>query len=81
MEHIKQDTFTTCYKTCGPGSLLEGLKGLVQSPFDAKAVETVTLRTMHACTAQCAKQKQNRTGTAINCNKTNLERMWHEDKK
>ena len=33
--HCKQDRFTTYFKTWGTGTLL---KGLVQSPFDAKTM-------------------------------------------
>ena len=36
----------------------------MQSPFNVKAVQTVTLLTMHVCMAECAMQQQKRTSGA-----------------
>ena len=37
---VKQNRFTTCFKTCGTGSLTYRGWGWVQSPFDAPANQT-----------------------------------------
>ena len=47
----EQDRFATCFKTRGTGLLFRGGVG-VQSPFDAIALQTVTLLAMHVCIYQ-----------------------------
>ena len=44
-----QDRFTSCFKTYGTVSLFEEGRVLVQSPFDAKAVQTLILLVIQAC--------------------------------